>query len=133
MAAGNQGLASDVTSFKHYLQAERGLAKNSLLAYGRDLERFQLWVADGGLANYLEPTVRELSGFLAYCRQEKLAAADGGPASGRAENVLPLPAAGRARSEEHRGAAQLADFVGTHPASAQPGIGKQAADGPARR
>lgn len=74
MAADNRGLASDITSFKHYLQAERGLAKNSLLAYARDLERFQLWVADGGLADYLRPSVRELSGFLAYCRQEKLAA-----------------------------------------------------------
>ena len=74
MAADNLGLAGDITSFKHYLQAERGLAKNSLLAYGRDLERFRIWAVAGGLANYLEPTVRELSSYLAYCREEKLAA-----------------------------------------------------------
>jgi integrase/recombinase XerD len=72
--ASSAALAGDITSFKHYLQAERGLAKNSVLAYGRDLERFQLWVADGGLKNYLQPTVRELSHFLAYCRQENLSA-----------------------------------------------------------
>jgi integrase/recombinase XerD len=74
MASANAALASDVTSFKHYLEAERGLAKNSVLAYGRDLERFQLWSADGGLKDYLQPTVRELSRYLAHCREENLAA-----------------------------------------------------------
>src|ERR1700704_3067432 len=74
MAGNNAALASDITSFKHYLQAERGLAKNSVLAYGRDLERFQLWVADGGLKDFLLPTVRELSHYLAFCREEHLAA-----------------------------------------------------------
>src|ERR1700686_3894347 len=74
MASGNAALAGDITSFKHYLLAERGLAKNSVLAYGRDLERFQHWVAGGGLKDYLQPTVRELSLYLAYCREEKLAA-----------------------------------------------------------
>ena len=74
MSANTAALASDITSFKHYLQAERGLAKNSVLAYGRDLERFQIWVAAGGLKNYLQPTVRELSHFLVYCREENLAA-----------------------------------------------------------
>jgi integrase/recombinase XerD len=74
MAVVNAALAGDIVSFRHYIQAERGLAKNSVLAYGRDLERFQLWAADGGLKDYLQPTVRELSHFLAYCREEKLAA-----------------------------------------------------------
>src|SRR5262245_30912943 len=74
MATATASLAGDITSFKHYLQAERGLAKNSLLAYGRDLERFQLWAAGGGLKDYLQPSVRELSQFLAHCREEQLAA-----------------------------------------------------------
>ncbi len=74
MASKNATLAADVTAFKHYLQAERGMAKNSVLAYGRDLERFQLWVADGALKDYLQPSVRELSQYLAYCRGEQLAA-----------------------------------------------------------
>ena len=74
MPSKNAGLAGDVTAFKHYLQAERGLAKNSLLAYGHDLERFQIWVADGPLKDYLQPSVRELSQFLAFCREENLAA-----------------------------------------------------------
>lgn len=74
MASSIAALASDVTSFKHYLQAERGLARNSVLAYGRDLERFQLWAAGGCLKDFLQPSVRELSQFLVYCREEGLAA-----------------------------------------------------------
>jgi integrase/recombinase XerD len=74
MVSENAALNGDITSFKHYLQAERGLAKNSVLAYGRDLERFQLWAVDGNLKDYLQPTVRELSHYLAYCREENLAA-----------------------------------------------------------
>ena len=37
-------LADDVQAFRHYIQSERGLASNTLLAYGRDLERFAGWV-----------------------------------------------------------------------------------------
>jgi integrase/recombinase XerD len=66
-------LTSDITAFRQYLQSERGLAGNTLLAYGRDLDRFAGWVAGGGLADYLNPTIRELSGFLGYCREEGLA------------------------------------------------------------
>ncbi len=68
------GLAADITAFRHYLQAERGMARNTVLAYQRDLERFQLWAAAGGLADYLTPSVRELSHYLAHLREEKLAA-----------------------------------------------------------
>ena len=66
-------LAGDITAFRHYLQSERGLAVNTLLAYGRDLDRFGGWVAGGGLANYLRPGVRELSGFLSFLRESGLA------------------------------------------------------------
>ena len=33
-------LNSDIASFRHFLQAERGLADNTVQAYGRDLTRF---------------------------------------------------------------------------------------------
>jgi integrase/recombinase XerD len=71
MSADAIALADDVTAFRHYLKAERGLAANTVLAYGRDLDRFALWAA-GGLPNYLRPTVRELSHYLAYLREEGL-------------------------------------------------------------
>jgi integrase/recombinase XerD len=68
-------LTDDIAAFRHYLQAERGMAANTVLAYGRDLDRFARWVADGGLADYLQPTVRALSHYLSHLRDEKLAPA----------------------------------------------------------
>ena len=69
----SSSLAGDLASFRNYLQAERGLSHNTVLAYGRDLEHFALWVANGGLKDYLQPSVRELSHYLMHLREEKLA------------------------------------------------------------
>jgi len=66
-------LADDVKAFGHYIKAERGLAENTLLAYGRDLDRFSGWVASGGLSNYLAPSLRDLSHYLEFLRAEGLA------------------------------------------------------------
>ena len=71
-AAHYAALADDVTAFRHYIQSERGMALNTLLAYGRDLDRFAQWVAGGGLADYLEPSVRDFGNYLAYLREDKL-------------------------------------------------------------
>jgi integrase/recombinase XerD len=68
-------LAEDLTAFRHYLQAERGMADNTVLAYGRDLERFALWVAGGGLADPLEPSLRELTCYIGHLRDQDLAPA----------------------------------------------------------
>ena len=38
-------LVSDVLAFRHYLKAERGMAENTVLAYGHDLDRFAGWAA----------------------------------------------------------------------------------------
>ncbi|MBI3411689.1 MAG: site-specific tyrosine recombinase XerD [Planctomycetes bacterium] len=67
-------LAADIVAFKSYMEAERGLAKNTVLAYGRDLERYLIWVTRGGLKSYLDPSVRELSHFLGFLHEEQLAA-----------------------------------------------------------
>lgn len=66
-------LADDIKAFRHYLQAERSMAANTVLAYGRDLDRFALWAAGGGLPDYCRPTIRELSHYLSYLREEGLA------------------------------------------------------------
>jgi integrase/recombinase XerD len=66
-------LSDDLRAFRDYLKAERGMAANTLLAYGRDLDRFAHWVAEGGLADYLHPNVRQLSHYLEYLRAESLA------------------------------------------------------------
>jgi integrase/recombinase XerD len=72
-AAQFAALSDDLKAFRHYLQAERGLSGNTLLAYGRDLDRFAGWVAGGGLASYLAPSLRDLSHYLDFLRAEKLA------------------------------------------------------------
>jgi integrase/recombinase XerD len=68
----NGSLVEDISAFRNYMKAERGMADNTVLAYGRDLHRFTLWVAEGGLSNYLRPTIRELSHYLGYLRDADL-------------------------------------------------------------
>lgn len=66
-------LGDDIQAFRNYIRAERGLADNTLLAYGRDLDRFAQWAA-AGLDDYLHPTLRELSQYISFLREdEKLA------------------------------------------------------------
>ena len=75
-APGNAAaLLDDIKAFRDYLRAERGMAANTVLAYGRDLDRFGAWVADGGLRDYLKPTIRDLTHYLAHLRSEGLAPA----------------------------------------------------------
>jgi integrase/recombinase XerD len=69
----NATLTGDVASFKHYVQAERGLAKNTVEAYGRDLQRFQEWAIVSKLGDHLQPTVRQLTNYLGYLKDEGLA------------------------------------------------------------
>ncbi len=57
-------LSEDLTAFRQYMTAERGMAKNTILAYGRDLDRFAGWVAEGTLDDYRRPTLRELAHYL---------------------------------------------------------------------
>ncbi|HLN26472.1 MAG TPA: site-specific tyrosine recombinase XerD [Gemmataceae bacterium] len=68
-------LADDIAAFRNYLQAERGMAANTVLAYGRDLDRFAQWAATGALKDYLHPGIRELSQYVSHLRDEGLAPA----------------------------------------------------------
>jgi integrase/recombinase XerD len=72
-AARFAALTDDVKSFRDYLRAERGLAANTLLAYGRDLDHFSQWVAGEGLTDYLRPSLRELIQYLGFLRELGLA------------------------------------------------------------
>jgi integrase/recombinase XerD len=66
-------LTEDVRAFRTFLKAERGMAENTILAYGRDLDRFTTWAADGGMTDYLKPTLRELSRYIGHLHDEQLA------------------------------------------------------------
>ncbi len=60
-------LVSDVLAFRTYLRAERGMAANTVEAYGRDLERYSEWAARIRLADYTAPTLSDLSRYWASC------------------------------------------------------------------
>lgn len=66
-------LVDDIQAFRNYIHAERGLSSNTLLAYGRDLDRYAQWIAGGGLPAYLTPSLRDLSYYLEFLRAERLA------------------------------------------------------------
>ena len=66
-------LTADIQAFKHYLQAERGMAVNTVTAYTRDLEQFALWANDRGLRDYLSPKLKELGNYVAKMREDGLA------------------------------------------------------------
>src|SRR3954463_7044796 len=67
-------LHQDVRAFLQYLRAERGMAQNTVLAYGRDLGKYGSWAEEGGLADYLRPTLAELSHYITHLREQQLAA-----------------------------------------------------------
>ncbi|MBP3959302.1 site-specific tyrosine recombinase XerD [Gemmata sp. G18] len=66
-------LRADIIAFRHYIQSERGLAENTVLAYGRDLERFARWVVLVQLPQYLKPTLKDLARYVAFLHEEELA------------------------------------------------------------
>ncbi len=66
-------LQSDIAAFRDYMRAERGLADNTVQAYGRDLDRFSRWVALVNLPAYQKPTLKELARFIGFMHDEELA------------------------------------------------------------
>ena len=66
-------LQSDIGAFRHYLQSERGMADNTVQAYGRDLDRFATWAALVRLSDYTKPTLKDLARYLAFLHDEQLA------------------------------------------------------------
>jgi integrase/recombinase XerD len=65
-------LTEDLTAFRNYVRAERGMADNTVIAYGRDLDRYAGWATDGTV-DYRAPTIGELGRYIEYLREEKLA------------------------------------------------------------
>ncbi len=66
-------LQSDIGAFRHYLQSERGMADNTVQAYGRDLDRFSKWCALVRYTEYTAPTLKDLARYLAFLHDEQLA------------------------------------------------------------
>ncbi|MDY3561502.1 site-specific tyrosine recombinase XerD [Gemmata sp. JC673] len=71
---GYSQLLADIVAFRDYIQSERGLAENTLLAYGRDLARYAHWVEQIQLSDYTRPTLKHLAAYVAFLHEEQLAA-----------------------------------------------------------
>lgn len=61
-----------IKTFLDFCRIEKGLAANSVEAYRRDLERFEAWLADGGLLDTV-PGVEEVRSYLDVLHRSGLA------------------------------------------------------------
>ncbi len=68
-------LTDEILAFKHYQQAERGMAENTVIAYGRDLQRYADWFAGDTMRDFRKPTLGELADYVGFMREEELAPA----------------------------------------------------------
>jgi integrase/recombinase XerD len=65
---GLKDLHDDLTAFRQYLKAERGLAHNTLLAYGRDLVRFAEWFGSTKQNEHLTLGLTQFSQYVSHLR-----------------------------------------------------------------
>ncbi len=70
---GYSELQSDISSFRSYMRAERGLSDNTVESYGRDLDRFARWVVLVGLPDYHKPKLKDLARYVGFMHDEELA------------------------------------------------------------
>jgi integrase/recombinase XerD len=68
-------LAEEIAAFRSYLRAERGMADNTVVSYGHDLERFAEWFAGGRMRAFRKPTLNELADYISFLHDERLAPA----------------------------------------------------------
>jgi integrase/recombinase XerD len=67
--AGLSELQDDVKAFRQYLKAERGLALNTLQAYGRDLERFAEWFVATKQKDHTQLGLTQFSQYVSHLRE----------------------------------------------------------------
>jgi len=60
--------------FLHYLEAECGMAKNTIAAYRADLERFSTWFRANGPSSLKQVDLKTLSGYLDHLHAQNLKA-----------------------------------------------------------
>jgi integrase/recombinase XerD len=66
-------LHGDAVAFDAYIQSERGLARNTVLAYRRDIDHFAEWFALRQLPDHLRLSLSDFSNYVGYLRERGLA------------------------------------------------------------
>lgn len=62
-------LQDDLAAFRQYLKAERGVAVNTLLAYGRDLDRFAEWFVASNQKDHAKLALGQFSQYVSHLRE----------------------------------------------------------------
>lgn len=65
--------STHIEGFVAYLQGECGLAKNTVVAYERDIKRFGDWFQESSVARITDVTLQDLSGYLRFLHELQLA------------------------------------------------------------
>ncbi|MEZ6139022.1 MAG: site-specific tyrosine recombinase XerD [Zavarzinella sp.] len=64
---------NELTAFRHYIRAERGMSANTVEAYTRDLEHYSEWLLQSNVGDFYSPTLAELADYIGHLRDEELA------------------------------------------------------------
>lgn len=64
-----KALHDDITAFRQYLKAERGLATNTLLAYTRDLDHFAQWFGACKQKDHTQLGLAHFSQYVSHLRE----------------------------------------------------------------
>ena len=120
-------LVDDIRAFRHFLEAERGMAIEHRPRLWPRPRSIRVWASDGGLRDYLKPTIRELSRYIEHLHSVELAPPSVARHLGRAQNVLPLLADGGAERPVRRRTARVAVAVGADSARAVAGSRRETA------
>ncbi|MEX0716945.1 MAG: site-specific tyrosine recombinase XerD [Planctomycetaceae bacterium] len=74
ISAASAGPGIHFRPFLHYLEAECGMAANTVSAYGSDLEQFLAWYAEHGTARLRDIDLKLLTSYVGRLHQRELAA-----------------------------------------------------------
>lgn len=64
-----KALHDDISAFRQYLKAERGLANNTLLAYTRDLDHFGEWYGASKQKDHVQLGLSHFSQYVSHLRE----------------------------------------------------------------
>ena len=68
-------MESYLERFKTYLEEKKSLAQNSLLAYGRDIQDFHVFLQEKGITNICDVTKTEIVSYLLFLKNQGKSAA----------------------------------------------------------